>query len=297
MIAQFEVKNYKALQDVSVKLTPFHAVVGQNDAGKTSLLEAIHACCQASQGLPPAEWFPKPWVGKQILSHGDAAKKIEFKANGTTIAKKAFANTVRLFRDDPQNVWIAADGNDRARLVVGDDGSTVKRAPDSAAVRLTPIRSLFARLNPRRIAMPSLFSHQKPYELESDGLGTARVLDDLNGNTSRFQDINDEFTRLFPQFERISLRRQEAVVRAYDEHGTETLNRGPVGKGIWFDLKDGGSIQASQASDGVLLVLWFLTVMHLPERPDVILIEEPETGLYPQRIEGVMQLFRELTEG
>ena len=49
MINSFRVKNYKALQSVEVPLTQIHVLIGQNDTGKTSLLEAIHAFCTSTQ--------------------------------------------------------------------------------------------------------------------------------------------------------------------------------------------------------------------------------------------------------
>ena len=63
MIKQFSVKNYKALESVSIPLTPIHVVIGQNDSGKTSLLEAIHSFCSSTQG-PLVDAFPGMWTGE-----------------------------------------------------------------------------------------------------------------------------------------------------------------------------------------------------------------------------------------
>ena len=46
MLTQFSVKNYKCLADVTLPLTPIHVLIGQNDTGKTSLLEAIRSGCK-----------------------------------------------------------------------------------------------------------------------------------------------------------------------------------------------------------------------------------------------------------
>jgi AAA15 family ATPase/GTPase len=40
MITRFRVRNYKALRDVTLDLTPIHVLIGPNDSGKTSILEA-----------------------------------------------------------------------------------------------------------------------------------------------------------------------------------------------------------------------------------------------------------------
>ena len=43
MITRFQVQNYKALRDVTLDLTPMHVLIGPNDTGKTSILEAMTA--------------------------------------------------------------------------------------------------------------------------------------------------------------------------------------------------------------------------------------------------------------
>jgi len=47
MIKRFRVQNYKALRDVTLELTPLHILIGPNDSGKTSILEAIAALCRS----------------------------------------------------------------------------------------------------------------------------------------------------------------------------------------------------------------------------------------------------------
>ncbi|MHB1767925.1 MAG: AAA family ATPase [Phycisphaerae bacterium] len=48
MIMQFHVKNYKALRDVTLPLTQIHVLIGPNDSGKTSILEALPLYCPPS---------------------------------------------------------------------------------------------------------------------------------------------------------------------------------------------------------------------------------------------------------
>lgn len=47
MIKRLEVQNYKALRDITLDLTPIHVLIGPNDSGKTSALEAITALCRS----------------------------------------------------------------------------------------------------------------------------------------------------------------------------------------------------------------------------------------------------------
>ena len=65
-LSRFGVKNYKCLGDIGIPLTPVHVLIGPNDAGKTSLMEAIAALC-GSLKRPAKEFFPKPWKGRELV--------------------------------------------------------------------------------------------------------------------------------------------------------------------------------------------------------------------------------------
>ncbi len=54
-------------------------------------------------------------------------------------------------------------------------------------------------------------------------------------------------------------------------------------------------IRAQQASDGAILFLGFLALANLPHPPRLLLIEEPETGIYPERLRQVIELLRKMT--
>ena len=68
------------------------------------------------------------------------------------------------------------------------------------------------------------------------------------------------------------------------------------GKGIFFETTHGRAIRAQQASDGAILFLGLLALIHSPEPPKLLLIEEPEKGVYPKRLEEVIRLIRRLQE-
>ena len=69
-----------------------------------------------------------------------------------------------------------------------------------------------------------------------------------------------------------------------------------TGKGIFFETTDFHTIRAQQSSDGAILFLGLLALIHSPEPPKLLLIEEPEKGVYPKRLEEVIRLIRRLRE-
>src|SRR5713226_2892010 len=79
MMTRFSVKNYKALKDVDIPLTPIHVIIGENDAGKTSLLEAMCAFFRSSERRMK-DVFPGSWKGNELVFQGNKDGPVEFHA-------------------------------------------------------------------------------------------------------------------------------------------------------------------------------------------------------------------------
>src|SRR5437773_5364747 len=79
MMTRFSVKNYKALKDVDIPLTPIHVIIGQNDAGKTSLLEAMYAFFRSSERRMK-DVFAGSWKGNELVFQGNKDGPVEFHA-------------------------------------------------------------------------------------------------------------------------------------------------------------------------------------------------------------------------
>src|SRR5947209_7268111 len=77
MIEEIYVNNYKCLVDVRIPLTPIHVIIGQNDSGKTSLLEAMLALSRSTE-IPLAEAFPGDWQGRDLVFAGEEKPAIQF---------------------------------------------------------------------------------------------------------------------------------------------------------------------------------------------------------------------------
>ena len=139
------------------------------------------------------------------------------------------------------------------------------------------------------MVLPAPIVPSRKFHLEPDGSGLATFLDDILGNDAeRFLALRREFCEFFPQFRSIKI---ESVPTQFPN------SQGVVpGKAILFELANGRTIRAQQASDGAILFLGLLALIHSPEPPKLLLIEEPEKGVYPKRLEEVIGLIRRLQE-
>ena len=79
MIEEFYVNNYKCLVDVRLPLTPIHVIIGQNDSGKTSLLEAMLALSR-SVNEPIDQAFPGEWRDRELVYADAESPSIQFEA-------------------------------------------------------------------------------------------------------------------------------------------------------------------------------------------------------------------------
>ena len=132
--------------------------------------------------------------------------------------------------------------------------------------------------------------------MDTDGFGLPTLLDDiLSYDPLLYMKIKEEFCDFFPQFKAVRIETEEGLKKQIDRSGSITFSKS-IGKGLYFDTKSGTSIRAEQVSDGAILFLVFLALMYNPKPPKLIMIEEPEKGIYPKRLEEVIGMMRKLVE-
>jgi len=135
--------------------------------------------------------------------------------------------------------------------------------------------------------------------MDSSGFGLALCLDDILGyDWERFADLMGRFRQIFKHIKTIRLIPEAAYRSPTNESIEVPMLQSAEGKGIYFEFASGQQVPASQASDGVLLVLAYLTVLYLPppHQPRVVLVEEPENGIHPKRLQDVLKILRDLVK-
>jgi predicted ATPase len=154
----------------------------------------------------------------------------------------------------------------------------------------------YYRFDASFLALPVAPDSKRRFRMESNGFGLALCLDEiLSFDRDRFVQLENQFQQLFPHIGSIKLMQEEAYQAPVDNPKKVTLLRKADGKGLYFQMKESGQlIPASQASDGTLLVLAYLAILHLPEPPRLLLIEEPENGIHPKRLQDILKILRDL---
>ncbi len=324
-LSRFGVKNYKCLGEIDIPLTPIHVLIGENDAGKTSLLEAMGALYGSAE-KPLSDVFSQPWEGLELVRHGASDACITLKGvwreqagresaqSDSTVEygfRVGFPTDGRACRISEE--YIELDGTDRRVLPVRNPRLTSiyqqRRAESSPSVdSVLSAEALSGILRPahkyaldaKEMSLPAAFDTERRFAMDHSGFGLATLLDDILGHDPElFIQLRYAFHEFFPQFASVGVKTEMAVARS-DNANNLPVSAAAQGKGIFFETRSGQTIRARQASDGAILFLGFLALAHLPDPPTLLLIEEPENGIYPKRLGQVITLLKELvyrTEG
>jgi predicted ATPase len=79
MITRMTVDCFKAIRHVEVDLAPFTVLIGPNDTGKTSFLEAVYALAESTRNSL-AECFWSPWQNRELVHNGTPDTPVRFTA-------------------------------------------------------------------------------------------------------------------------------------------------------------------------------------------------------------------------
>ncbi len=305
MIEQIRVQRFKAIRDATLDLTPFHLLIGPNDSGKTSFMEAIAAVSRSLDHTIDKAFLGR-WDGQQLVNGGSEKKSVEFETTIADDTSKTYSlvcefptsgRTGKVTRASLHNTSISSSGNNVLSAEVADVYKIQSGYKEAMALRQLLCPIWYMRWSARTLALPATLDPKRNLRLEGNGFGLPTMIDDLLGlNRKRFDELEKRFCKQFPNVDSIQLQQEPAFTNPIDDpEETLALSRGN-GKQVYFLLKNGTSIPASQAAEGMLYTLAYLAIAYLPQPPKILLVEEPENGIHPARVKEIVQLLRQMTE-
>ena len=309
MIKRLRVKNFKALRDIEIELTPIHVLIGPNDSGKTSILDVLAALCRSvDHDLDQA--FLGSWKGAELVWGGQPQVPVTIEADFDDNVVSPYSIDL-LFGTQKRKV-----GTQKESLRVGtsiqklppigsrtwvyhlqaNPGTSAQHSDELRRVHQMLVGVHYYRFNPSFLALPVAPDSKRRFRMESNGFGLALCLDEiLSFDRERFTQLEKRFTEIFPHIGSIALLQEAAYRAPVDNPEQVTMLNKADGKGLYFKLKESGQlVPASQASDGTLLVLAYLSILYLPQPPRLLLIEEPENGIHPKRLREILEILRSL---
>jgi predicted ATPase len=193
IIERIRIKSFRCIKELEFPLTPLHALIGPNDSGKSTILDAVMAI---SRG--------KTEGGNQVtvLSEGRAVSGI---VGG-------------MIEHDPR-----AEPMD----VLNQNNREFRPLDPKLSALVGPVRIL--RLDPDAMRKPTnLIAHGQLVEYNSRGEGLAAVYDAfLSRRLDVFLEISKRFTSLFPTARSIQLTNHTSTTKALGIELTDGRSVGP----------------------------------------------------------------------
>ncbi|MFO7561314.1 MAG: AAA family ATPase [Enhygromyxa sp.] len=265
----FRARNFKSLAHVDVPLRCFNVIVGANGAGKTSVLAGMHLLSQLRNKKPAAVFSASRSVGLLTTVHqpGPLTLRIE-DSEGEFFEYQGEAQIDEL---DHHLVRFGHDG----QHVEHDYGGGPLSGPlprDHKLLRIFGGTTLLS-LDARQLARPWVSSDEDP-TLRYDGGGLPAVLANLAAtDRERLDEIIAATHAIIPAFEAVRMPRQTVVRRRTDAP--------EIGNGLELRVH-GHWIDASLASEGTLLVLGLMTIVHGLSSTRLLLMDDIDRALHPK---------------
>jgi predicted ATPase len=242
MIKSIHFQNFKALRDAMLPLGRFTLIVGPNGSGKSTVMQALRFAAK-----------PRDYERNNLLTIGlDRSSEAEVKVSIS---------------------WVLDGEEQTTESGISQGGSFEKPAPHLRRIFEESRTSTWTLLRSFRVfsfdanAIATAVDTAPGPRLGPDGSDLAAVLDALRDtHPEKFEDLNSEFHRWLPEFDRI-------LFDIPDKGKKTFLVRTSIGH---------HRLPASDLSQGVLFALAFLALAYLPDPPSIVGFEEPDRGIHPR---------------
>jgi predicted ATPase len=273
MLTSIRLQDFKGHRDTLVPLGRFTLLVGPNGSGKTSVLDALWLQSElARPSASPPQVLRDDWAPADLLRRG-APGPIVLESAGTCLLKP----------------WSCR----REIHTNGATGLTQAEGTDGHRLAAAMGRAALYKLDAAKIAAAT-YSDQPGAGVEPDGTNAAVALATLKlGQDEVFERIEKDMRELVPSVERIRLR-QTTVTRPRSPFNDQFQQL--VGNKIFFDFRGAPGVPAHLASEGTLILLALLTILHGPNPPNVLLLDDFDQSLHPEAQVELVRLVKRLLD-
>lgn len=285
MITRAKFTDFKLLRDVEIALGRFNVIVGANGTGKSTVLEGLDLLLRLANRVDKdqrieactAEVFRERNVPGALTAKGTPGFSVSVSGPGwqqfeVTFGQDAF--DLR-FRARPEGSGLF---NMRACYSPREFWAQTEGLGIGSAIRL--------RLDATRLAQDH-YSDERNTRIEDDGTGLASVLQEtLSTRDGRFENIERDLAKVVPAVKRIRItrasieRREKIRITVGDQETWSEQLREYIGSRIEIEWGKVGWIPAAHLSEGTLLALGVITVLH-HNPPRMILLDDIDKALHP----------------
>ena len=281
MLTSLRIQNFRSIRDASVKLGQVNLFIGPNNSGKSNFLKGIEFLAEVARNYPE-KYNKKLFNFPSLLLRTKEYIPPEIRSVNFSLAF-TIKNVEDLhFSVDDRGIVCQLSSNLEEIIKAPlpyDDKSLYPEAESSMRLLSHISRYIYVyKPDPAKFIMSSAINTE--HLVSADASNLISFIFNLSQNyKSRFRQLEDDLKECIGDLVSIST--------PADPEGTGKL------KLKFFDQNDVG-YWAEEVSEGVLYFLALLCIIHQPDPPKLLLLEEPEKGIHPRRIKEVMDFIFEL---
>lgn len=323
-IHKFRVRNYMIHQDTSIELQPLTVLVGPNGGGKSALFDAMLNFSMLSRGNLRQAFGPYPYsFGATRYRGANNVARIDFEITMSKAhdEKQQLSYAINYaqtgFSEDQAafNIY-----NEKlTRCDTGEilfDRSEPEKYPITEQIQLDNDRSLFSAVRIRAVSADSpvdpllnyvtqQISRFNKFRLDPSMLAAPSRLPELTSvplstNAPRIGYHGEDLAATLYYLSEtghssLDLIRQKVreLVPEFQDFEFNIVGTDRIAFAVKYsDRRE--TIPSVKLSSGMLIYIGLIVLVSTPNRPPVLMIEEPENGLTPQAVKAFYQAVRRL---
>jgi predicted ATPase len=256
--------------------------IGPNNSGKSNFLKGTELFLRTLQSYPWGEELKDEEFAANIFRASEPVnlrdKSISFFAEATIPQDELIYQIPIVYKDTANK-----NENQRARYGTGNEWKGINRQilQDYAVQKRIAV---VYKPDPSKFQIPAQITNET--RVSADAGNLVSFIFFLSQNyKSRFRQLENDLAQCIGNLVAISTPVANISPNDSKEQGKLKLKL--------FDKNDIG-YWADEVSEGVLYFLALLCIIHQPDPPKLLLLEEPEKGIHPRRIKEVMDFIFEL---
>ncbi|MFD2937939.1 AAA family ATPase [Spirosoma flavum] len=276
MLKRVSIQNFKSLKDVTLDLQKVNLLIGPNNSGKTNFLKALEYLKVNYRAFPQRQdvalTFNRMGNSTQIFLTDDNEDPVHIDVTYNFYSEES---SYKVY-----NSRVEFSGNGVVPNIQGQReleqlflGAQIYKPDPNKLIQPGPVGILAETVN-------------------VDASNLIGFLDRMLGNKYRksvFDRIQADLRTCVPEFDEVSLDDASPTKELKELFPSNSFKRlgltnGNLGITYWAD----------ELSEGTLYFIALLCIVNQPNPPKLLILEEPEKGIHPRRIQEIMNFIRRL---